>query len=92
MDQQRAIRVFRELEEPRYEDPGYDDGRDSNLPIWDVRLDAYSGGEDEREFRIRVKPGWCPSMTQDAYRDVLDIAEREGDLTITLENDGLMLR
>lgn len=92
MDLTTAQAIFGALEALRYEDPGYDDGRESDEPILNVRLDAYTNrSDDTRAYRVRVTlGGGITEVTAWAWQQVLNQAEPHG-LSVAVQNDGIEL-
>jgi hypothetical protein len=93
MNLDTATRIFGELERHRYEDPGYEDGRDSDQPILNVRLDASTNRQegDVRSYRVRASMGGgMDEVDHYAWQLVLDQA-RAHDLSVRVENNGIEL-
>lgn len=101
MDAATAIKVFGELEAPRWSDA---DGNEVDLrdlepdeepwdpPCFHVRLDARQmERDDSRSFRIWARLGSGSVAEADAYRYILDLAE-EHELGVTIDNAGIELR
>lgn len=90
MDLTTALRVFKSLEEPRYQLPEIT----VDFPVFHVRLDAIADAEsEERSFRIfvRLDKGLVRTfVAEDHLRAILDVAVENG-VTPTIENNGIEL-
>jgi len=88
MDRTTALRVFDALEEATYEV----EGMTTEFPTFNVRLDALTGQDDERCFRLftRIDPTAPEASAEDNLRFILDLA-KEYELTPTLDNAGVEL-
>ena len=86
MELATAVRVFTDLEKPRYE---YEDAL---YPRYDVRFDANSDGEEARYYRlfIRHTAGVASEEAEQDWRYVLDLAQ-EHNLVVCIEDSGIEL-
>lgn len=98
MDHSTAISVFNWLERQRFNDDGRwnadleDPDAGWNPPTYDVRLDASTSRNDEREFRVRVTPGGSTGGIEPAlWGEVLQLAAKYS-LQVDIQNAGMELR
>lgn len=92
LDLQTALAIFGVLEAHRYD--AVDGEMDGIEPIFDVRLDATTNRNDEREYRIRATPGAIKTLTGETWQMVIDLARGvdDGWLTVDIQNSGMELR
>lgn len=91
MDRRTAITVFSALEEARYEYTP-PEGETSEHPHLNVRLDAMTTRDDEREYRlfVRIDDGSPKGASEDMLRFICEQAKEHG-LDVTIENGGVEL-
>ncbi len=90
MQQDPAFAVFVELQKPREVD-NENFPEPYIVPRFDVRLDAFTDSEGERDYRVFVREGKeAYNLEQDDWRFVLDQAQEHG-LKVSVENNGIEL-